>query len=68
MREKKREKIRARERRNDMVDLKEKRNIYVTCVAAPGRFHDASERKAVYFPGRSSKVSGKPPAILLLLA
>lgn len=51
-----------------MVDLKEKRNIYVTCVAAPGRFHDASERKAVYFPGRSSKVSGKPPAILLLLA
>lgn len=50
-----------------MVDLKERRNLYVTC-AAPGSFHDASKKSHIFSWHRSNKVSGKPPAILLLLA
>lgn len=31
-----------------MVNLKEKSNIYVTCIAAPGSFHDASKKSRIF--------------------
>jgi len=33
---------------NVMVDLKEKRNIYVTCIAAPGSFYDVSTESRIF--------------------
>lgn len=49
-----------------MVDLKEKRNIYVTCIVAPGSFHDASKESRIF--SQQKQQSGKLPAILPLLA
>lgn len=34
--------------KNDTVNLKKKRNIYVTCIAAPRSFHDASKKSRIF--------------------
>jgi len=46
-----------------MVNLKEKSNICVTCIAAPGSFRDTSKKSRIF--SWQKQQSGKPPAILL---